>query len=187
MMTTPSAFTIADRERPSPGQADGAANDAMDVLRQIVRALRVGDAEAEAASGVTSAQLFVLRAIGRAGTLTVGELATMTATAQSSASEVVARLASRRLIIRKQSSGDRRRTQISLSKAGAAVLARSPQPLQERLLAAFARLPGERQVQVASGLKTWVAEAGLGDVAPTMFFEPLDPRLTAGPVAPAAR
>jgi DNA-binding MarR family transcriptional regulator len=171
-MTTSTRIMLGRQITPSNEGANDAANDAMNVLRQIVRTLRIGDADAEAALGVTSAQLFVLRAIDTAGTLTVGELATLTATAQSSVSEVVARLAGRRLVIRRRSSGDRRRAQISLSKKGVRILTGSPQTFQERLLAAFGRLSTERQIQVASGLKTWATEAGLVDVAPTMFFEP---------------
>ncbi|MGZ7033247.1 MAG: MarR family winged helix-turn-helix transcriptional regulator [Thermoanaerobaculia bacterium] len=100
---------------------------AMDDLRRVVRALRIADGETGAALGLTSAQLFVLREIEKARMLTVGELAQRTATAQSSVSEVIARLAARGLISRDRSTEDRRRTELSLSEAGRALLMRSPE------------------------------------------------------------
>jgi nitroimidazol reductase NimA-like FMN-containing flavoprotein (pyridoxamine 5'-phosphate oxidase superfamily) len=74
---------------------EDAAVEAMNVLRQLVRALRAADSESEGTLGVTAAQLFVLRVIQSAGSLSVSELAQHMATAQSSVSEVVARLAAR--------------------------------------------------------------------------------------------
>jgi hypothetical protein len=79
----------------SAADNEDAAVEAMNVLRQLVRALRAADSESEGTLGVTAAQLFVLRVIQSAGSLSVSELAQHTATAQSSVSEVVARLAAR--------------------------------------------------------------------------------------------
>jgi DNA-binding MarR family transcriptional regulator len=145
---------------------------AMDGLRRIVRSLRNAEADSEVALGVTSAQLFVLRAIAKAEVLTVGDLARYTATAQSSVSEVVARLLARGLVSRRPSAIDRRRAELSLSETGRALLANAPETIQERLLGAFGRLRAEQQQQIAYGLQTWITEAGLGTIAPTMFFEP---------------
>jgi DNA-binding MarR family transcriptional regulator len=144
----------------------------MNALRRIVRSLRNAGAESEAALGVTPAQLFVMRVIAKEETLTVGELAARTATAQSSVSEVVARLLARGHVVRRKSSIDRRRTEISLSESGRALIDRAPQTVQETLLAAFARLPVECQRDIATGLRSWVEEAGFGRVEATMFFEP---------------
>ena len=149
------------------------AADAMNSLRRVVRGLRLADAESEAALGVTTAQLFVLREIDRSRVLTVSELSQRTATTQSSVSEVVARLDARGLIARTRSNTDRRRAEISLSEAGRALLARAPETVQERLLSALERLSPCRRRQAAQGLRAWIYEAGLADVAATMFFEPL--------------
>jgi len=145
---------------PSAEPTDAAA-DALDALRRVVRALRTADGETEVALGLTSAQLFLLREIDKGRLLTVGELARRTATAQSSVSEVIARLAARGLVNRGRSSEDRRRAEISLSEAGRAILTRSSETVHERLLAAFGRLPIDRQHQAADGLRAWVRAAGL--------------------------
>lgn len=144
---------------------------AMDALRRIVRSLRVAERHNEATLGVTSAQLFVLREIGKAGTLTVSDLAVRTATAQSSVSEVLARLNERGLVTRTRSVTDRRRTEIALSDVGRALLTRGRQSVQERLITAFQNLSVERQVQTAELLNEWIEDAGMGDVPASMFFE----------------
>jgi len=145
--------------------------EAMDVLRRVVRALHTIDVESEAAIGVGAAQLFVLREIEKGGTLTVSELAARTATAQSSVSEVVARLVARGLVARTRSVRDRRRAELTLTVEGQALLTTAPRAVQERLVAAFRVLPADQQRLLAQGMSEWVAAAGLGNVVPTMFFE----------------
>lgn len=145
---------------------------AMDSIRRIVRALRSSHVDSHATAGVSMAQLFVLREVAKAGVLTIGELAERTATAQSSVSAVVARLASHGLIVRGIAAADRRRAAITLSERGRAALASAPETIQELLIAAFRRMPAERQRDIASGLAEWVLDAGLAQLAPTMFFEP---------------
>lgn len=154
------------------------ATAAMDAVRRIVRALRSAQVESRAMSGTSMAQLFVLREIAKAGVVTIGELAERTATAQSSVSAVVARLASRGLIVRGTSGVDRRRAAIILSDDGRAALANAPETIQERLLSAFRQMSSERQREVAEALDQWISAAGLGKVAPTMFFEPTLANLT---------
>ena len=160
--------TSADASKPSP---DGSAAMAMDALRRIVRSLRCADAVSEAVLGVTAAQLFVLRELAKSEPLTIGELAQRTATAQSTVSEVAARLESKMLIVRQRSAIDRRRIDVSLSDAGRVLLQRADETVQEKLLTGFARLPAARQAVTADGLQSWVRAAGLADVEPTMFFE----------------
>lgn len=149
------------------------AAEAMNAVRRIVRALRVAERQSEAERGISAAALFVLREIEKGGAPTIGELARRTATGQSSVSEVVARLSARGLVMRGRSATDRRRAEITLSAAGRDLLRNAPEALQERLLAAFRRMPARRQREVAEGLAEWTSMAGLEGVAPSMFFEPL--------------
>ena len=144
----------------------------MDALRRIVRALRTGGIATERKLGVSSAQLFVLRQLGEAESMAIGEIARRTVTAQSSVSEVVARLVERGLATRRTSSEDHRRAEVALTPAGRALLGEAPETVQERLLAAFRRLAPETQVTLGDGMRAWIAEAGLSEVAATMFFEP---------------
>jgi len=164
---------VANHSRREPAPTIEPVAVAMDALRRIVRSLRVAERHSEATLGLTSAQLFVLREIDKAGTLTVSDLAKRTATAQSSVSEVLTRLEARRLVTRTRSAADRRRAEITLSEAGRALLIREREPIQERLVGAFQALSIDGQRATAELLTEWVDEAGMGDVPASMFFEPL--------------
>lgn len=151
---------------------DEQATVVMNAIRRVVKALRQAEVSSTEGLAVGAAQLFVLREVAKAGVLTVTELAQRTATSQSSVSEVVSRLAARGLVIRGQSEGDRRRAAITLTPEGTALLASSAETVQERMIAAFRRLPPARQAALASTLGEWIAESGMGDLEATMFFEP---------------
>jgi DNA-binding MarR family transcriptional regulator len=110
--------------------------------------------------------------LAKAASLTIGELAIRTATAQSSVSEVVARLAANDLVLRQRSETDRRCTDISLSIRGGELVRCADETVQEKLLAAFGRLPAPQRMFTAAGLQSWAHAAGLSGVEPTMFFEP---------------
>ena len=173
-MPSLSIGAVASDSLPQPAQSavHEPAADAMDTLRRIVRSLRVADAASEMSLGVSSAQLFVLRELEKAGKLAIGELAQRTATAQSSVSEVVARLSAKALIVRERSLSDRRRSEVSLSSNGRILLRRANETVQEKLLEGFSRLPILRQELIAAGLQAWIEASGLANVEPTMFFEP---------------
>jgi DNA-binding MarR family transcriptional regulator/nitroimidazol reductase NimA-like FMN-containing flavoprotein (pyridoxamine 5'-phosphate oxidase superfamily) len=147
--------------------------DAMNAIRQIVRALRASQDSTVTTMGLSAAQLFVLREIAKATAPTVTELARRTATAQSSVSEVLTRLEARGLVTRQRMPSDRRRSAIALTAKARDVLGRAPETVQERMLAAFGRLSADQRQSLADGLVRWNVEAGLDAVAATMFFEPL--------------
>lgn len=166
-------LTITEGEQSRSCDRSHLAAQAMNAVRQIVRALRTAQDASQATLGVSAAQLFVLREIEKAASPTIGELAKRTATAQSSVSEVVARLLARKLVLRSRSSADRRRAAITLTALGRRALANAPETVQERMLAAFERLPEHLQQDLAASVDAWIRESGLADVAATMFFEPL--------------
>lgn len=147
------------------------AGQAMDALRRIVRALRVGNAAMERGIGVSSAQLFALRQIARRPGQSLSDIAAATMTTQSSISEVVTRLVKRGLVARAVSKEDHRRTELEATKAGRASLASAPETTQEKLLAGFRALSPRKQQLLAGGLREWLEAAGLERVEPTMFFE----------------
>lgn len=144
---------------------------AMDALRRIVRALDSTNARAEGDLRVTSAQLFVLRQIDASPRLSLSELARRTCTAQSTVSEVVARLITQELVVRAVAAADARRSELTLSAKGRAIAARASATVQEQLVAGFECMSAGQQQTLADGLESWVERAGLGEVAPTFFFE----------------
>jgi MarR family transcriptional regulator, organic hydroperoxide resistance regulator len=147
---------------------------AMDSLRRIVHSLRVATRASERSFGLSAAQHFVLRQLALEPGQSLIDLAHRTRTTQSSVSEVVSRLVKRELVSRRTSDTDRRRTELSLTPAGDAVLKRSPETVQEKLVAGFATLGETERRRIADGLEEWLAASSLGDVEPILFFEEPD-------------
>ena len=147
------------------------ANRAMDGLRRIVRALRVGNVRAEASHGISSAQLFALRSIDAQPGGSLSDLAARTLTSQSTVSEVVARLVAQGLITRVSSADDRRRIELRVSAEGRKIVEAAPATIQEQLAAGYLSLPSDQQTALADGMEAWIIAAGLSATPAAMFFE----------------
>ncbi len=143
----------------------------MDGLRKVVRALRSGNAQAERAIGISSAQLFALRAIAAQPGGSLGDVAERTLTSQSSVSEVVSRLVEHGLITRAASPKDRRRLELTVSDEGRRLLERAPATVQEKLASGLLSLPPQQRQALAEGFDAWMIAAGLSTVPADMFFE----------------
>lgn len=144
---------------------------AMDGLRKLVRALRLGDARIHHATGISSAQLFALRQISRRTGQSLSDLAGSTLTTPSSVSEVVSKLLDAGLVARAVASDDHRRTQLALTTKGRSVLSDAPHTPQEKVLGALLSLPPSSQRRLAEGIEEWLESAQLADTEATMFFE----------------
>lgn len=144
---------------------------AMDVLRRIVRALRVFTHATEREFGVSAAQFFVLRQLAARPGQSLGELASRTRTSPSSVSEVAAALVKRGLVVRGRADDDHRRAEFRLTSEGSELLGHAPVSVQEQLVAGFERLPPEEQRVLREGMEAWLEASGLSDVPATMFFE----------------
>jgi DNA-binding MarR family transcriptional regulator len=150
-------------------QASAAA--VMIALRRIVRYLRIADREAESAVGLSAAQLFVLHALHERPASSLAEVAERTLTDQSSVSTVVAKLAASRLVARKVSPEDRRRSELRLTPAGERLLRRAPRMPQMRIADVVGELTPSHREQLVASLDRLVAAIGAHEVAPRMLFE----------------
>jgi len=151
-------------------QSAAAAARALDNLRRLVRALRVSSHAIERRATVTGAQLFVLRELAAEPDISIRRLATRTLTDPSSVSVVVARLVERGLVARRRDPADGRRVVLSLTRRGRALLARAPEPVQVRLVAAIRALPADRLRPFDQVLAQLVRAIGAEQGAPPMFF-----------------
>ena len=143
----------------------------LDSLRRLVRGLRIYARRCELHLGLSAAQLFALRKIHEAGALSLKALAQATLTDVSSVSVVAERLRTKGLLIRRRSSEDGRRVDLTLTKAGLAVLKRSPDPLQARLVGSLQSLSSGRRRALRQDLEKLVKDAGLDGLAVELFFE----------------
>ncbi|MGH9410486.1 MAG: MarR family winged helix-turn-helix transcriptional regulator [Vicinamibacterales bacterium] len=141
----------------------------LDGIRRIVQGLRAASREARR-TGLTSAQLFVLRRVSEADGMSINELAARTFTHQSSVSVVASALAARRFIDRRLDPRDRRRRLLVLKPAGRRALASAPHAAQERLVDAVLTLsPSARRLTGAALSR--MADAISVRRRPAMFFE----------------
>jgi DNA-binding MarR family transcriptional regulator len=109
----------------------------VDSIRAIARGLRTTGRQTDEPGGVTGAQIDVLRALQGKPASSINDLASRTFTHQSSVSMVVGRLVQDGLVMRTSSAQDGRRVALSLTSEGRALLKRSPDSSEERLLAAL--------------------------------------------------
>ncbi|UQA63848.1 MarR family transcriptional regulator [Polyangium aurulentum] len=143
----------------------------MDAIRRLVRFLRLASRAAEAHTGVSGAQLFVVQSLAEGPVSSMAELAARTLTDPSSVSTVVARLVDRGLVARHPSREDRRRVEIALTAKGRAVVEHAPELAQHRILAAIAKMPAARRRSLARTFEELVREIGAETIEPKMFFE----------------
>ncbi len=144
----------------------------MDASRRLVRALAGAARAIEARSGISGAQLFVLRQLaGAEQPLSVNELAELTLTHQSTVSGLVSRLVERALVTRTPASEDARRVAVALTRSGRALLADAPLTVQTQLVSGLARLGQARRDILADALEVWLADSGLSDEPAPPFFE----------------
>ena len=152
------------------------AHTVMNALRRIVQGLRQSAAYSEKTTGLTAAQLLVLKQVAAhdgqsSHGMSVNALAAATFTHQSTVSEVVSRLELKGFVQRDRAADDARRVEVSLTPNGHAVLEVNPSSASDRLMQAVKALPPETLEGLATGLDALIRTAGLTDEAAVLFFE----------------
>ena len=143
----------------------------MNAIRRILRALRLAARQTQTSSGVSAAQLFVLRALAARDSASLSELAESTMTDRSSVAAVVDRLLDGGFVKRETSREDRRRASITITSAGRAMLKRAPKPPTALLMAGLEGLSPSRLHALAGGLSALSREMGLEHGPAGMLFE----------------
>jgi DNA-binding MarR family transcriptional regulator len=144
----------------------------MDASRRLVRVLAGAARAIETRSGISGAQLFMLRQLaGAERPLSVNELAELTLTHQSTVSGLVSRLVERSFVTRTPAPDDARRVEVALTRSGRALLADAPLTVQTKLVTGLARLGQARRDILADALEAWLMESGLSDEPAPRFFE----------------
>ena len=138
-----------------------APNRAMSALREVMRAFNVVTKTLERRFGLSGSQLESLEILKENPGLSPSDLAHRSATDQSTASVVVKRLADSGLVERRQHDGDRRRTNLTLTPEGHALLAKAPPSVSTRLREAFMKLARDERVVLTQLLERWLGLAGL--------------------------
>lgn len=140
-------------------------------LRQLVQGLRVTAHTVERDLGLTGAQLFVLRELAAEPNVSIRRVSERTLTDPSSASVVVSRLLERGLVSRRQDPADGRKSLLSVTSKGTAILNRAPEPYQAKLFVALRELPRQRLRQLHLGLSALIAASPSARGGVPLFFE----------------
>lgn len=153
-----------------PARAEG--KRILNSIRQLVRALRLFDREAQTRHGISAAQVFVLHALQEEEGLSLSDLAERTATDQSSVSTVVQKLVTIGYVSRTPRKEDRRQMEIRLTPKGRTVVRKTPPPAQQKILAAVEAMSPRDRKALAELMEAFVEGFGVrGKKAPMMFEE----------------
>jgi len=120
---------------PSLAQAE-----ALRSIRALVAALSRSARTVEQRTGVTNAQLFLLRELAADRAMSINDLAARALTGQNTVSMIVARLVEQGLVTRRRSENDARRVEVRLTPQGRKLVNRAPEPPTARLLHAIRRM-----------------------------------------------
>ena len=151
--------------------ADGDVADVMNAIRTLVAALSRSARAVERETGVTNAQLFVLRELAEHEPLSINDIAARAMTLQSTASLLVTRLVSLRLVRRAADANDARRALISLTARGKRVVQRAPEPPTAQVLRAVRRLAPLRRRRLDDALAALLDSMGLSRAESPPLFE----------------
>jgi DNA-binding MarR family transcriptional regulator len=161
-------ITVSPR---APSEPAYDASAALTSIRILIAALTHSARTIEAHTGITNAQLFLLRQIAASDALSINELAGRARTRQNTVSSVVGRLADAGLVEKARSAADGRRAAVSLTRAGKRMLARAPASPTEVLMAGLDSLRPEEVRKLAVGLRALITALELTVEEPPMLFE----------------
>lgn len=143
----------------------------IDAIRRLVRTLRTSASAVERRTGLSSAQLFLLKVLSESPAESVNELAERTMTDQSSVSVVVARLEGKGLVERGPSLIDARRTTVSLTREGRQVIQGAPVTVQGRLISALLQFTPIEREQLSTLITLLTTYLGAANDPATFLFE----------------
>ena len=155
-------------------QLPSAADDAelaLDELRRLVQGLRTSSHAVERELGISGAQLFVLRELAAEPGVSIRRVSERTLTDPSSVSTVVSRLVESGLVTRARQASDARAMRLEISRKGAELLARAPEPYQARMIAALRGLAPRRLREFRLALREVVDSLEIERGRAPLFFE----------------
>ncbi|WP_133130191.1 bifunctional helix-turn-helix transcriptional regulator/GNAT family N-acetyltransferase [Legionella yabuuchiae] len=145
-------------------------------LRQNIRAIEQYSYKLSSQYHITAPQLICLTAIRDHGAIPVAEVARRVHLSPSTVVGIFNRLEKKGLIARHPHEHDKRRTVITLTDVGRALIQKAPQPLQEQLANSFGKLSETEQLSIVTALEKVVdmIQARDLDAAPVLETGPLN-------------
>jgi DNA-binding MarR family transcriptional regulator len=155
---------LSDRER------------SLTLLRALVASLTRSARAVESTTGLTNAQLFLLRQTARRNEISINELAALARIRQNGVSAVVTGLVKAGMLQKVRSPADQRRAALSLTAKGRRTLTRAPVSGTEALIAGLEALDSGDLRALVRGLTALITILRLEPDRAPMLFEPPTPR-----------
>jgi DNA-binding MarR family transcriptional regulator len=149
-----------------------ATPEALQLLRALVGVLTHSARAIESATGVTNAQLFLLRQLDAGAPMSVGTLAQRMQARPNAVSAVLRRLVAARLVRQARSADDGRRSELSVTRRGRALIARAPASATQQIVDALATLRPHDRRALTRGLAALTSALDLRLDAAPLFLEP---------------
>ena len=156
----------------SAGPVNGDVASVMNSIRALVAALSQSARAVERDTGVTNAQLFVLRELAENEPLSINDIAARAMTLQSTASLLVTRLVGLGLVRRTVDEDDARRALIRLTARGKRIVDRAPEPPTAAVLRALRKLTPETRRRLHDALTRLLGSMGVQRTESPPLFEP---------------
>lgn len=122
-------------------------------FRIIFGAMRDHFRKLEASTGLPGTEVWVLHLVNSQKGISINEIADAMYVHQSTASNLIAALVRKQLLIKNQSPADRRVMQLVLTEQGATLLAKAPEPREGLLPAVIEKLSASDQAQLDHSLQ----------------------------------
>ncbi len=132
-------------------------------FRIIYGSVRRHFREVERTCGVTGSQLWIMQEIADTSGIGVSELATRLSIHQSTCSQLVEKLVTSKLIIKKRSKEDQRRVGLCLSEEAIKLIKSAPNPTEGVLPKALRNLPTETMQTLDSALELVIEQLHITD------------------------
>src|SRR5690554_3741532 len=122
-------------------------------LRRVIRATDLHSKRLSKHAGLTGPQLLIMRTIRDLGEVTIRTIAENVSLSHATVTTILDRLELRQLVYRVRSTQDKRKVHAHLTEAGADLLARAPNPLQEDFIKKFQSLAEWEQTMILASLQ----------------------------------
>lgn len=149
-------------------------DDVLVSLRRIIRANDLHSRKLGRETGLTTPQLVVMRAIESTEAPTVSEISRLVSLSQATVTNILNRLESQKLILRRRCETDKRRVILSVTAQGRKLLRSAPQPLQEGFILRFNQLSDWEQHLIVSSLARIAAMMDAEDLDAAPLLAPGD-------------
>jgi DNA-binding MarR family transcriptional regulator len=132
-------------------------------FRIIYGSVRQHFREVEKSCGVTGSQLWVMQEIGNTSGIGISELAERLSIHQSTCSQLVEKLAGRKLVVKERSQEDQRRVGLRLTDDGEKLIRKAPEPAEGILPGALYALSPHVLLSLDSSLSNVIEQLHIRD------------------------